>query len=63
MAQSDRHKWRWPVLAATIAFIVSADAAGAETRVVRIATQYGISYLPLTIIASTLAVVGGRLAF
>ncbi len=51
MGQSHRHTWFWPILAAAIAFIFSAAAAGAEARVVRIATQYGISYLPLTIMA------------
>jgi NitT/TauT family transport system substrate-binding protein len=35
--------------AALAAWAVSATGAGAETRVVRIAKQYGISYLPLTI--------------
>ena len=44
-----RHKWRWALLAAAFAF--APTAAGAEPRVVRIATQYGISYLPLTIMA------------
>jgi NitT/TauT family transport system substrate-binding protein len=38
-------------VAAALAFAVSATAAKAEPRVVRIATQYGISYLPLTIMA------------
>src|SRR5512143_3374238 len=51
MGQSHRHTWFWPILAAAIAFIFSATAAGAEARVVRIATQYVISYLPLTIMA------------
>ncbi|HSQ05741.1 MAG TPA: ABC transporter substrate-binding protein [Burkholderiales bacterium] len=51
MGQSHRHTWFWPILAAAITFIFSATAAGAEARVVRIATQYGISYLPLTIMA------------
>jgi len=44
------HQWRWPLLAAAIAFAFSATTAGAEPRVVRIAQQFGISYLPLTII-------------
>ena len=42
---------RWPVLAAAAAFVFAAATANAEPRVVRIATQYGISYLPLTIMA------------
>jgi sulfonate transport system substrate-binding protein len=46
-----RTLWRWPVLAAALAFALSATTAKAEPRVVRIATQYGISYLPLTIMA------------
>ena len=47
-----RHHWRqWliPALAAAVAFALSASAANAEPRTVRIAKQYGISYLPLTI--------------
>ncbi|MGH6789144.1 MAG: ABC transporter substrate-binding protein [Pseudolabrys sp.] len=47
-----RHHWRqWlsPALAAAVAFALSAAAANAEPRTVRIAKQYGISYLPLTI--------------
>ena len=47
----NRTLWRWPVLAAALAFALSATTAKAEPRVVRIATQYGISYLPLTIMA------------
>jgi NitT/TauT family transport system substrate-binding protein len=47
----NRTLWRWPVLAAAFAFALSATTAKAETRVVRLATQYGISYLPLTIMA------------
>jgi len=46
-----RALWRWPILAAVLAFALSATAVNAEPRVVRIATQYGISYLPLTIMA------------
>src|SRR5665647_1279791 len=42
---------RWPVLAAAAAFVFATASANAEPRVVRIATQYGISYLPLTIMA------------
>ena len=51
MHQSLRHLWRVPLLAAALAFAVSSTAANADPRVVRIATQYGISYLPLTIMA------------
>ncbi len=49
MSLNRRHFWRWPILAAAVAFAISATAANAEPRVVRIAKQYGISYLPLTI--------------
>jgi NitT/TauT family transport system substrate-binding protein len=49
--RQNRTLWRWPVLAAALAFALSATTAKAEPRVVRIATQYGISYLPLTIMA------------
>jgi NitT/TauT family transport system substrate-binding protein len=48
MRQERRNLWRWSLLAAA-AFAVSATAAGAEPRNVRIAQQFGISYLPLTI--------------
>lgn len=41
--------WRWPMLAAAAAFVFATGTADAQTRVVRIAKQYGISYLPLTI--------------
>jgi NitT/TauT family transport system substrate-binding protein len=51
MGHNHRHKWRWPMLAAAAIFCVAAGTAKAEPRVVRIATQYGISYLPLTIMA------------
>jgi len=51
MGQIHRHKWRLSVVVAVVAFAFSATVAGAEPRVVRIATQYGISYLPLTIMA------------
>ena len=43
------HTWRWALLAAAATFLFAANTADAETRVVRIAKQYGISYLPLTI--------------
>lgn len=40
---------KWALLAAAAAFVFAADITKAETRVVRIAKQYGISYLPLTV--------------
>ena len=43
------HKWRWALLAAATTLLFAAHPTNAETRVVRIAKQYGISYLPLTI--------------
>jgi NitT/TauT family transport system substrate-binding protein len=49
MRQDRRNLWRWPLLAAAAAFAFSATAANAEPRTVRIAQQFGISYLPLTI--------------
>ncbi len=51
MHQTLRQIWRVPLLAAALAFAVFSTAANADPRVVRIATQYGISYLPLTIMA------------
>jgi len=51
MRQNDRFLPRWPALVAALLFAVSAATAQAAPRVVRIATQYGISYLPLTIMA------------
>lgn len=49
MSKFRRGRWLWllPVAAASM-FVANANA---ETRTVRIATQYGISYLPLTIMA------------
>jgi ABC-type nitrate/sulfonate/bicarbonate transport system substrate-binding protein len=44
-----RSYWRWPLVAAAFAFAFSVTTAGAEPRMVRIAQQFGISYLPLTI--------------
>ncbi len=41
---------RLPLLAAAAAFAFTASAAGAAPRTVRIAEQFGISYLPLTVI-------------
>lgn len=51
MSHNHRQKWRWPMLAAAAAFAFATTVTHAEPRVVRIATQYGISYLPLTIMA------------
>jgi NitT/TauT family transport system substrate-binding protein len=51
MHQNFRRLWRLPLLVAAVAFALSSTAANADPRVVRIATQYGISYLPLTIMA------------
>jgi len=51
MRHNDRFLPRWPALVAALLFAVSAATAQAAPRVVRIATQYGISYLPLTIMA------------
>jgi sulfonate transport system substrate-binding protein len=42
-------KLRLPILAVALAFAISATAVHAETRTVRIAKQFGISYLPLTV--------------
>jgi ABC-type nitrate/sulfonate/bicarbonate transport system substrate-binding protein len=50
MSPDRRHQWRSTLLAAAATFLLTASA-NAETRTVRIATQYGISYLPLTIMA------------
>src|SRR5262249_54460 len=48
MSLNRRHEWQWmPLLFA--AALLFAGSARAETRTVRIATQYGISYLPMTI--------------
>ena len=50
MTRNHQQLWRWPIVAATVAIAtMCAGSAGAETRTVRIAKQYGISYLPLTI--------------
>src|SRR5665213_1797335 len=50
MARDLRNLWRWPIMAAALAILAASTInAGAEPRVVRIAKQYGISYLPLTI--------------
>ena len=50
MSHNCRHRWRPTLLVIAAAFLF-AGSANAETRTVRIATQYGISYLPLTIMA------------
>jgi len=49
MKKSHRVLWRGAILAAAVTFAVSVTTAHADPRVVRIAKQYGISYLPLTI--------------
>ncbi len=49
MRQNRRTILCWPLLAAAAAFAFSATAANAEPRTVRIAQQFGISYVPLTI--------------
>ena len=51
MRQNFRQKWLWPLLAAVAVLAFATGNATAQTRTVRIATQYGISYLPLTIMA------------
>jgi NitT/TauT family transport system substrate-binding protein len=51
MSHKQWHQWRWALLAVAATFLFAANTAKAETRVVRLATQYGISYLPLTIMA------------
>lgn len=49
MALDRRTFWRLPLLAALAVVSLAGTAANAEPRTVRIAKQYGISYLPLTI--------------
>ncbi len=49
MSQEHWHGWRRALLVAVATFVFATDYAKAEMRVVRIAKQYGISYLPLTI--------------
>ena len=51
MSHKQWRRWRWALLAAAATFLFAANTANAATRVVRLATQYGISYLPLTIMA------------
>jgi len=48
MNHQDGRRWHWAFVAAATVFLIAAPA-NAEKRVVRIAKQYGISYLPLTI--------------
>ncbi len=50
MSHDRRHRRNW-VLLAVAGTLLLAHGANAEPRTVRIATQYGISYLPLTIMA------------
>ncbi len=49
MREDHRKIWRLPLLAAAAVFAFSATSANAEPRTVRIAEQFGISYLPLTV--------------
>ena len=50
MARDLQNLWRWPIMATALAILAASTVnASAEPRVVRIAKQYGISYLPLTI--------------
>lgn len=51
MALDRRTFWHLPLLVALAGVSLAGTAASAEPRTVRIATQYGISYLPLTIMA------------
>lgn len=51
MRQINRRQWRVSLLAAVTVLAFATTGAKAETRTVKIATQYGISYLPLTIMA------------
>jgi ABC-type nitrate/sulfonate/bicarbonate transport system substrate-binding protein len=50
MSHVRRRQCNWVLLAAAMTLLL-AHGANAEPRTVRIATQYGISYLPLTIMA------------
>jgi NitT/TauT family transport system substrate-binding protein len=49
MGVSYRQKWCGSLLAAAVVFSFAANGAHAEERTVRIAKQFGISYLPLTV--------------
>jgi NitT/TauT family transport system substrate-binding protein len=42
-------KWCGTIVAATVAFSLTIPYANAETRTVRVAKQFGISYLPLSV--------------
>jgi NitT/TauT family transport system substrate-binding protein len=44
-----RNLWHLPLLAAAAAFAFTSTAANAETKTVRLAQQFGISYVPLTV--------------
>jgi NitT/TauT family transport system substrate-binding protein len=49
MEMSYGQKWCGSIVAATLAFSFATAAANAETRTVRVAKQFGISYLPLSV--------------
>lgn len=49
MGMSYRQKWCGSIVAASIAFSFATAGANAETRTVRVAKQYGVSYLTLTV--------------
>lgn len=49
MRHLHRYKFSAAIIAATIAFALSTATADAEARTVRVAKQYGISYLPLSV--------------
>lgn len=49
MTSQSRSKWALSLLAAAAVLAFAAPNASAETRTVRIAKQFGISYLPITI--------------
>lgn len=49
MGMSYRQKWCGSIVAASIAFSLATAGANAETRTVRVAKQYGVSYLTLTV--------------
>jgi NitT/TauT family transport system substrate-binding protein len=49
MRRDRRNLWRLPLFAAAAAFAFASTAANAETKTIRLAEQFGISYVPLTI--------------
>ena len=49
MRKAHRFFWSWSSLAAAVALAAFVTTVQAEPRVVRIAKQYGIAYIPLTI--------------